>query len=99
VRIEKVKWDQSGTEQAEECRRSFLNGKGNKNRQQGTEVFARNIIISAAIRVESFNCELSYIVLRYRCCDIVVLNVHPPSETESDDSKDIFWGCRIYVGK
>jgi len=33
---------------------------------------------------------VSYIVLRGRWCNIV-LNVHAPSQEESDDSKDIFY--------
>ena len=34
---------------------------------------------------------LSYIVLRGRWCNIIVLNVHAPSEDKSDDSKDSFY--------
>ena len=34
---------------------------------------------------------MSYIVLRGRWCNIIVLNVHPPSEDKSDDSKDNFY--------
>ena len=33
---------------------------------------------------------VSYIVLRGRWCNIIVLNVHAPSEEKSDDSKDSF---------
>jgi len=33
---------------------------------------------------------VSYIVLRGCRCDIIVLNVHAPSEEKSDDSKDRF---------
>jgi len=32
-----------------------------------------------------------YIVLRDRGCNIIVLNVHAPSEEKSDDSKDSFY--------
>jgi len=31
-----------------------------------------------------------YIVLRGRWCNIIILNVHSPSEEKSDDSKDSF---------
>jgi hypothetical protein len=31
---------------------------------------------------------MSYIVLRGRWCNIIVSNVHPPSEEKSDDSKE-----------
>jgi hypothetical protein len=34
---------------------------------------------------------MSYIVLGGRWCDIIVLNVHAPSEEKSDDSKDSFY--------
>ena len=34
---------------------------------------------------------MSYIVLRGRWCNIIVLNVHAPSEEESDSSKDSFY--------
>ena len=33
---------------------------------------------------------MSYIVLRGRLCNIIVLNEHAPSEKKSDDSKDSF---------
>ena len=33
---------------------------------------------------------MSYIVLRDRWCNIIVLNVHAPSEEKNDDSKDSF---------
>jgi hypothetical protein len=34
---------------------------------------------------------LSYIVLRGHWCNIIVLNVHAPSEEKSDESKDRFY--------
>ena len=34
---------------------------------------------------------MSYIVLRDRWCNIIVLNVHAPSEEKSDSSKDSFY--------
>jgi hypothetical protein len=34
---------------------------------------------------------VSYIVLRGRWCDIIVLNVHAPSEDKSDDLKYSFY--------
>jgi len=34
---------------------------------------------------------VSYIALRGRWCNIIVLNVHAPSEVKSDDSKDSFY--------
>jgi hypothetical protein len=37
-------------------------------------------------RVESVSDRMSYIILRGRWCDIVVLNVHAPTEDETDDT-------------
>jgi len=34
---------------------------------------------------------MSYIVMRRCWCNIIVLNVHAPSEEKSDDSKDSFY--------
>jgi hypothetical protein len=35
---------------------------------------------------------LSYKILRGCWCDIIVLNVHAPTEDKSDVTKDIFYG-------
>jgi hypothetical protein len=35
---------------------------------------------------------MSYIISRGRWCDIIVLNVHAPTEDKSDDVKDRFYG-------
>jgi exonuclease III len=34
---------------------------------------------------------MSYITLRGRWCDIIVLNVHAPTEDKTDDVKDSFY--------
>ena len=48
-------------------------------------------IVSAVKRVEFVSDRMSYIVLRGRLCNIIVLNVYAPSEETSDDSKDSFY--------
>ena len=42
------------------------------------------------IRIEFVSEKMSYIALRGRWFNIIVLDVHGPSEEKSDDSKDIF---------
>jgi len=42
-------------------------------------------------RVEFVSDRLSYIVLRGRWHNIIVVNVHAPSEEKSDESKDSFY--------
>ena len=49
------------------------------------------MIASAVKRVEFVTDRMSYIVLRGRWCNIIVLNVHAPCEEKSDNSKDSFY--------
>jgi len=42
-------------------------------------------------RVEFVSDSLSYIILRGRWCNIIVLNLRAPREEESDGSKDSFY--------
>jgi hypothetical protein len=48
-------------------------------------------IVSAINRVEFVSARMSYIVLRGHWCNIIVLNVHAPTEEKGDDSKDTFY--------
>jgi len=53
--------------------------------------FVHRRIVSAVKRVEFVSDKLSYIVLRVRWCNIIVVNVHVPSEEKSDELKDSFY--------
>jgi hypothetical protein len=57
----------------------------------GTGYFVHHRIVSAVKRAEFVSDRVSYIVLRGRWCNIIVLNVHAPNEDKSDDSKDSFY--------
>ena len=61
-----------------------------RNHQWGTRVFVHHRIVSAVKRVQFVSDRLSFIVMRGCWCNIIVLNVHAPSEEKSDDSKDSF---------
>jgi hypothetical protein len=67
----------------------FIYGKGNEN-QLRAGFFLHHRIVSAVKTVEFVSDRMSYIVLTGRCCNIILLNAHEPSEEKSDDSKDIF---------
>ena len=54
----------------------------------GTGFFVHRRIVSAVKSVEFVSDRLSYIVLRGRWRNIIVVNVHAPSEEKSDESKD-----------
>ena len=49
----------------------------------------RRIVSSAVKRVEFFSGRLSYIVLRGRWRNIIVVNVHAPSEGKCGESKNL----------
>ena len=53
--------------------------------------FVHHRIVSAVKRLDFVSDWMLYIVLRGRWCNIIVLNVHAPSEEKSDDSKDSFY--------
>jgi len=87
VGVQEVAWDKGGTVRAGAY--IFL-WKRNENHKLGTGFLVHHRIISAVKRVEFVSERVSYIVLRGRCCNIIVLNVHAPSKEKSDDSKDSF---------
>ena len=49
--------------------------------------FVHRRIVSAVKRVEFVSDRLSYIVLRGRWLNIIVVNVHAPSEEKREESK------------
>jgi hypothetical protein len=57
----------------------------------GTEFFVHHRIISAVKGVKVVSDRMSYLVLRGDWCNIIVLNVHVPSEEKSDDLEDSFY--------
>ena len=53
--------------------------------------FGTGGIVAAVKTVESVSDRILYIGLRDYCCNIIVLNVHAPSEEKSGDPKDSFY--------
>jgi hypothetical protein len=47
-------------------------------------------IISAVKRVEFVSDRMSYMILRGQC-DVIVLNVHAPTEDKIDETKERFY--------
>jgi hypothetical protein len=78
VGVQKISWNRDSTEPAGEY--TFFYGKGNENYELGTGIFVHKRNISAVNRVEFVSDRMSYIILRGRWCDIIVLNVPVPTD-------------------
>ena len=76
--VQEVRWDKGGTVRAGDY--NFFYGKGKSS--FGNRIFCtvHQRIASTIKRVEFVSNRVSYIVLRGRWCNIIVLNMHPPSE-------------------
>jgi hypothetical protein len=78
VAVQEVRYDNGGSEPADDY--IFFYGNGNSNRHLGTGFFIHTGIISAVKMVEFIRDRMSCVTLRGRWCDITLLNVHASPE-------------------
>jgi len=71
-------------------RSSFFLWKRKRKSSIRNRIFVRHRIVSEVKKVEFLSARISYVVLRGRWYNIILLNVHAPSEEKSDYSKDSF---------
>ena len=86
--VHEVRWEKGGTVTAGDC--NCFYGKGKENHQLVTEFFVHHRIVSTVKRVEFVSDRMSYIDLRVRWCNIIVLNEHARSEQTRDNSRQFF---------
>ena len=89
VGVQEVRLDGNGISQIGDYLLYY--GEGNNNHQLGTGFFVHKRIKSAVKKVEFISDRLSYLVLKGRWCDIVVINAHAPTEEKDDHIKDSFY--------
>jgi exonuclease III len=89
VGLQEVTWEKGGTERAEDF--TFFCGQGNGDHRLGTAFCIHKRIISADRRVDFISDRMSYIILRGRWYNIIVLNVHAWCEDKGEDVKDSFY--------
>ena len=84
--VQEVRWEKEGMVRAGNY--NFFYGRGSEYHQLGTGLYLHHRIVSAVKRVEFVSDRMSYIVC---WCNIIVMNVHAPSEGKRDDSTDSFY--------
>jgi hypothetical protein len=75
----------------QQAKYTFFYGEGIDNHELDIHFFVHKRSISAVKRVEFVNNRLSYIIVRGRWCDIIVLNLHTQTEDKIYDLKDRFY--------
>jgi exonuclease III len=86
--VQEVRWNKDGNVKAGEY---IFYGKGQENHELETGFFIHQRIVSAIKRVEFVSDRMSYIVLRGRWFNTIVLNAHAPTEEKGDVSKESFY--------
>jgi exonuclease III len=82
--VQEVRWDKEGIVRSGDYTISMEKGMKIINLGQGFSY-------TRVKKVEFASDGMSYIALRGRWCNIIVLNAHAPTEEKNDDSRDSFY--------
>jgi len=88
VGVQEVRWGKGCMVRAADF--NFFYERVNENHKLGTRVFVHHRKVSAVKGVEIVSDRVSYIVLRGRWFNIIVLNVHAPNEEKVMIQKTFF---------
>jgi hypothetical protein len=80
VAVQEVRWDKGGIQAADDY--TFFHGNGNAYHHR--QAFS-------VMRVEFISDMMTHITQRGSWYDIIILNVHAPTEDKTDDMKDSFY--------
>jgi hypothetical protein len=86
VGVQEVRWEKGGNKRAQDY--IFFCGEGNDDNQLETVFFVHKRIVSA-VRECLCSDRMSYIILRGRLCNIIVLNVHAPGDVKDRSSEEL----------
>jgi hypothetical protein len=78
LETQEIRWERDGA-------------KKNEKHELGLGFFVQNTIISKGKTFELVSDRMLYIILRFRLCDVVVLNVHISREDKIDYVKGSFY--------
>ena len=87
VGVHGVRWNKGGILRAG----NYILLKRKRKSSVRNRIFLHHRILSAVKKVEFVSDRMTYIVVRGRWCNIIILNVHAPREEKSNDSKRSFY--------
>jgi hypothetical protein len=90
VGVQEVRWDKRGTKRAGDYIFFFVE-KETKITNWEQKCLYTASYYQQLTKVDFISDRLSYIVLRARWCNIIVVNTHAPTGKKSDYSKDSFY--------
>lgn len=97
IALQEVKSDDSTTNKISKT--TIFSGKCKQNHQLGTDFAVHESIIHAVREFKDINPRISTITLRTDNMDIVLINVHEPTDEKDEEEKELFYAILENVYK